>query len=275
MATAAKPLRLTRARDLRRLARGIAHAFVEHHLLTYSSAVAFQALVALVPLTLLGLALLGALGLHDVWRDSIAPALHGRVTEPVFRGLDHSGRRIVQNGDAGLIAIASLLSLWYLTAAMRAVMEALSLVHDVRDRRPGWRRLGIAAGLGAVTGATLVGSVLLVAAAPRAGTAPGVLLGIGRWVLAVLLIAFVVGLLVRYAPAEHPNPRWTSAGVALVVGCWLVASALFRLWVEYVANFRTPAGTLLGLLVLTGYLYVSAAVFLVGVQLDELLRKKT
>lgn len=55
---------------------------------------------------------------------------------------------------------------------------------------------------------------------------------------------------------------------------WLLASLLFKLWIEFVADFRSPAGSLAGLLLVTGYLFASSIVFLAGVQLDELLRKR-
>jgi membrane protein len=258
----------------RNLVRGIARAFVEHSLLTYIAAIAFQALAALIPLVLLALGLLGAFGLEDTWRNSVAPAIRGKVTPPVFHGIDYTGLRIVRHGDAGLIAFAAALSLWYLAAAVRAIMEALDRIHDVRDLRT-WRRRGlISVALAAATGIGLVGSVLLVVAGPRAGGAAGVVLGIGRWIVSVIVLGIVVGLLVRYAPAEHPEPRWASAGSLLVIASWLVASLLFKLWIQYVADFKNPIGSLAGLLVLTSYLFVSAGVFLVGVQLDELLRKQ-
>ena len=57
MATRAIPIRTGSLRDA---AHDIAERFSEHSLLTYASAIAFRAIVALVPLTLLGLALLGA-----------------------------------------------------------------------------------------------------------------------------------------------------------------------------------------------------------------------
>jgi uncharacterized BrkB/YihY/UPF0761 family membrane protein len=48
----------------------------------------------------------------------------------------------------------------------------------------------------------------------------------------------------------------------------------FRLRVTYVADFKSPIGTLTTPLVLTSYVFASAAVFLAGAQLDELLRKQ-
>lgn len=211
----------------------------------------------------------------DVWGDALAPRIEGRVSQPVFEALDHSVRAIVASGDGGLIAVAALLSLWYLERAVRAVMEALNRIHDLEEQRSWWRRTLVALALALLSGACLVGAALVLAAAPRVGGPAEVLLGIGRWAVAVALLLLLVGVLVRAAPAEHPQIAWASAGSLLIVGAWLVASFLFRLWVEYVADFRSPAGTLTGLLVLTGYLFVSAAVFLIGVQLDELLRRET
>jgi uncharacterized BrkB/YihY/UPF0761 family membrane protein len=78
---------------------------------------------------------------------------------------------------------------------------------------------------------------------------------------------------VRYGPAEHPEARWASAGSLAVIGSWILATVGFKWWVSSVANFETATGTLTAFLVLTAYVFVSAAIFLLGAQLDELLRK--
>jgi membrane protein len=87
------------------------------------------------------------------------------------------------------------------------------------------------------------------------------------------LLGVALGLLVRYAPAEHPEPRWASAGSFAVVDIWILAPIGFKWWVSSVANFETAVGTLTVFLVLTAYVFTSSAIFLLGVQLDELLRK--
>src|SRR4051794_17744286 len=158
------------------VAAPIAKTFAEHNLLTYAAAIAFQGLIALVPMTLLGLGLLGATGHEEVWTDHVAPAIHGRVTQPVYHAIDHTVRRILEHGTAGLIAFSVVLSLWYLTAAMRAVIEALNRIHDADDDRSWWHRIVIAMGLGAAAGVVLYGSAVLVIGGPR-----GAAFGIFRW----------------------------------------------------------------------------------------------
>jgi membrane protein len=231
-------------------------------------------LVSFVPLVLLGLALLGALGLEDVWTDTLAPAVRERVSDPVFRAIDYSVRQIFASNSLGLIAFASLLLLWELSRAVRAVMVALNTIHEIEEKRPLRRVFLITLTLALATGLALIGSVLAVTILPRLGVKGigNVLLPVAAWLIAVFLLAVVVGLLVRYAPAEQPSAGWASAGSALVVGTWIIASLLFGWWAGSVANYESGVGTLTVFLFLTAYVLVCAAIFLVGVELDELAR---
>jgi uncharacterized BrkB/YihY/UPF0761 family membrane protein len=91
-----------------------------------------------VPLTLLSLAVLGAVGLSSVWTKSMAPRIEGKVTKPVYDAIDSSVLKILDGDRGTLIAFASLLLAWHMTAAIGTVMQALNRMH-VEDRRP-WRR---------------------------------------------------------------------------------------------------------------------------------------
>ena len=266
-----------RARRIAERFRPVARAFAEHDLVTHASAIAFRVLIALVPLTLLGLGLLGALGLEDVWSDSIAPAIQERVTAPVFTAIDFSVDKIFASSTAGLIAFAALLLLWDLTWAVRAVMRALNEVHGVEDGRSFRRRVGVAVALALVTGLALVASILAVIVLPRLASDGVVqaLVTVVAWLVAASLLGLVVGLLVRYAPAEQPSASWASAGSLLIVGAWIAASLLFGWWAGSVANYKTATGTLAMFLALTAYVLVSSAVLLVGVEVDELARKES
>jgi len=257
------------------LLKELSRRLSEHELPIYASAIAFRALISVIPLTLLGLGLLGALGLQSTWHDSIAPAIKPRVLGPVYDGINASVEKVLTSGTAGLIAFAAGLALWDLSLGMGAVMRALNRVHDVEEDRSTRRRIAVAIGLALGVGVCVVAAMLLLVVAPRAGGTLHLLLGILRWLLAPLLLGLAVGLLVRFAPAQKPEARWASAGSLLVIGVWIIATLLFDLWITYVANFKTAVGTLTGLLLVTLYFFVSSAIFLVGAELDELLRKET
>jgi membrane protein len=262
-------------RQARRLANELKDAVARHRLLTFASAVSFRALVALVPLVLLGLGVLGALGQASVWTNSIAPTIRRHVTTPVFDGIDFSVQRIFASDKGSLITLATALVLWHMTAAVATVMETLNEIHDVKDERPWWRKLLVALALAVAIVLCLVAAVLVVTVAPKIGSgAVHFVLGVGRWLVAAVLLGLAIAVLVRYAPAEHPRPRWASAGSIAIVGAWIVLSLVFRVWVSDVSNFKTGIGFLTAFLVLGAYIYFSVLVFVLGVQLDELLRKK-
>jgi membrane protein len=272
VATRAASIRFGSAREA---VHEVAAVFAEHGLLTYASAVAFRALVALVPLTLLGLALLGVFGLTDIWTDTIAPALKAHLTLPVFEGIDATVQKIFTSDAAGLVALAAALVIWDMTWAMTAVMQALNRIHEVEERRSTLRRIGVAAGLAVAVVACLIASVLVQAVAPSLAEGGfDVFLSIVRWPVAIFFLWIAVGLLFRYAPAEKPEVRWASGGSLLVIGSWIVASVLFRFWVTDVADLKSATGSLTMFLILTTYVFVSAVIFLIGVQVDESARKK-
>jgi membrane protein len=258
---------------IRRVRRDLAAAVVEHDLALLSTAIAFRALVSLIPLILLGLALLGAFGLDDTWHKSIGPAIEAHVSAPVFRGIDYSVKQIFSSGAAFLILFAAALLLWHVSLAVSTVMTALNRIHDVRETRSLRRRALTAVTLAVADVLCVVAATLVMTLAPLVGDgAVHLVLGLGRWVVGALLLVLAVGTLVRFAPAERPEARWASAGSVLVVVVWIVASVLFKLWVTSVADFKTAIGNLTVFLFLTTYVLVSTSIFLVGAQLDEVLR---
>ena len=229
----------------------------------------------MIPLALLGLGLLSALGLQDTWHNSIAPTIEPKVLPAVYDGINASVDKIFSSSSAGLIVFAAALTIWDLSLGMSAVMRVLNRVHDVEEKRSTLRRVLVAVALAVGVGACVILSVLLLVVAPRANGSLHVLFGILRWLLAPLLLVLAIGLIVRFAPAQKPDARWASVGSLLVVVVWIIATLLFKLWITYVANFKSAVGTLTGLLLVTTYFFVSSAIFIVGAELDELLRKET
>jgi membrane protein len=251
--------------------------FARHDLLNHASAIAFQVLKSLIPLTLFALALLAAVGERHVWRDTLAPAIKPHLQAATYHAIDAAAQRIFSTSAAGLLAFSALLSIWYVSGGVRAAMGGINDVYEVKEVRPWLRRYALSFGLAICIAVCVVGALLL--AATGAGFVKNgvlhVLVDIGRWIVAIVALGVAVGLLVRYAPVEHRPKRWASAGSALVITAWVVATLIFRLFVTHVANFKTATGSLAVFLVLIGYVYTSSIIFLVGVEVDELLRQET
>jgi membrane protein len=260
----------TRIRDTVALLR---EKLAVHELLTYASAVAFQVFKSLVPLVLLGLAVLGAVGRRDVWSDHIAPALKPRFDEPVYHALDFAANKIFDSNSAGLLLLSALLTVWYVSSGVRGIMSAVNRIYESGETRPTWLRWAVSIGLAVCVVAGIVGAILLVLAVPTPTGAWQIPVVLVRWVGAIAALTVATGLLVRLAPAERRPKRWASAGAVVVIASWLVMSIVFRWYVTSIANFKTAVGQLTVLIVLLVYVYASSIVLLLGVETDELLRE--
>jgi membrane protein len=258
-------------KDLVRLWVGL---FDEHELLTSATAIAMRALVAMVALALLGIAVLGETGHQDIWSNRIAPQIAPKVLPAVYGGIDATVQKIFTSSSAGLIAFASVLAIWMVGGAVRACMSALSRVYDTTDDRPWWIRFPLSFAIAIVITIGIVGALLLITAARGAvGGAWHVPFAVLCWLLGILAIGAAFAVLVRYAPCEGRTTRWVTGGTALVVVAWVVQSLIFAEYLR-IANWKTAAGSLLGVYFLTTYLYVASIVLLVGVELDEQLRRE-
>jgi len=244
--------------DLRQLIK----CFNENDILTYASAIAFQLLVALIPLTALTMLLLALTRAGEVWYDRIRPALEEHVTPEVFLAVSDAVDRVLNQRSYVWTGLALALTLWEVSGSVRAVMGALNRIYRARETRSIYLRFGISFLLA-------VGVIVLVLGAFG-------LVAFGGWMfipVAVVLLWATIALLLRFAPAEPVEFRWISAGSVLVIVSWLGASLLYGFYVRNVADFESAFGFVAAGLLLTGYLYVSSIVFLVGAEIDEIARE--
>jgi membrane protein len=262
------------AARLKRFVKLWVDLFNEHELLDHASAISFAVLKALVPLTLLGLAVLGAVGQRHVWQETLLPGLRPHVQPATAHALDVAVQKIFSTDSTGLILFASIVALWYISGSVRGVMTATNCVYEDDETRSWKVRYPLSLGLAAAIAVCVIGAALAVLAAPALASRGSleVVLAIGRWLVAVVLLALAVALIVRYAPVKPRSKAWVSGGSVLVILAWVAASMIFKLLVTEVLNFKTATGSLGIFLVLTGYVYASSIIFLLGVEVDELLR---
>ena len=262
----------------RKLTRQVISGMEEHDLLTYASAIAFQVMTALIPMALLVLSVMGFLQLESVWSQDLAPQVKDQVSPQVFAVLDDVVRNTLGSKQAWWLTIGLFFTLWQASGVARAIMGALSSVYGNGDDRSFVRRYATSVALG------LAVALLVIAALVDARFGESIL-GLGdvawpaavvlfvvRWGLALALLSTAVWLLLRFAPA-HPGPhRWVSFGSGVCVLAWVLTSVVFGFYVTDVANYGSIFGSLATVFILMTYLYVSACAFLIGAQLDAIVR---
>jgi membrane protein len=270
-----RPLPLAAA-FVRRVFDRMVDRFARNNLLTYASATAVQLLTAVIPLALLAFLLVGAFGSESYWRDELAPTVASRASLETYQAIDAVVEALVDRLHVGWLVFAVLIAVWEISGAVRTVMGALNQIFEHDETRPIWHRFGVSFLLAIAVGVCTLGALLVTF---RGGS--WVSLGavqpvwtVVRWLVVVALLWAVVALLIRFAPDGHEPAGWVTFGGVLVIVAWIVATLVFGWWVTSMANYKTAFGTTIALLTLIGYLYTSSIVFLVGAQIDKLLREQ-
>jgi len=263
----------------RGLRRALLDGFKQHDLLTYSSAISFQILTAIIPFLLFVLAVAGLLNLNSVWRDHLEPQIQANVSANVFAVISNAVNNVFARRRVLWATLGGALALWQVSGAVRAVMGALARIYGAPTERPFLRRYAVSFALSIEVGACFILAALCLLLAPffsvgHPGAAWEVFAFLARWTLAVALLLLAVGLLVRHAPGMSQTLPWVSLGAAIVITSWAIVSLLFYLYLTKVASYGSVFGSLAAVIIAMAYLYISTTVFLFGAQLDAIIRAR-
>jgi membrane protein len=260
-----------------RLFHDIVERFRRRKLLIWATSLAYNALWAVPPLILLLLALAGFVDLKSAWQDHLGPQVRGHVTPQTWSAVNSTVDRILGHPHAVWLLVGVLLAGWHVSGLVRASQGALNAIFDRKEDRGTWERIWKSVAVAAPVLVLVCLAVLVVVGGRliEAHGAAGVLVFLARWLAAAALMWAVLAILIRTAPAARPRAKWVSLGAALAVGGWIGASIVFGVYVGYVADFKSPYGNLISVMVLMGYLYWLSLTFLIGVLADEVLAERS
>ena len=93
-----------------------------------------------------------------------------------------------------------------------------------------------------------------------------------RWPLAVILMLLGVAVVYHFGPNTGGSFHFVTPGAVLAVTVWIAASLGFHYYVLNFANYSVMYGSLGALLMLLLYFYISAAVLLLGAEVNAVIR---
>src|SRR5471032_3241633 len=92
-----------------------------------------------------------------------------------------------------------------------------------------------------------------------------------RWPLIVILLMFAVALMYYVMPDVEQKFRFITPGSVLAVVVWIVASLGFGYYVKTFADYNAMYGSIGAIIVLLLYFYISAAVLLLGAEMNAVI----
>ncbi len=185
------------------------------------------------------------------------------VEEQLALLADQSGTTL----GLGLL-ISVPLALWSGSRGVDALLFAMSRVRDEPERRGFWLSLLYSVTLSIGGGIFLVFALVAVAGLPALLPWPSgeeMLVLVGRWPVLLVLSVGVLAALYRWGPDRHPRHfRYIWPGALLASSLWLVAGAIFSIYVENWGNYEATFGSVSASVVLLLWLYISAQTLVLG-----------
>jgi len=244
---------------------------------SYAAALAYRALFAFFPFFALLVALLGILevvGFFDWLIDQAYATLqeqYARLGEQVIEKIQYQAQ-----GELLLIGIGT--AVWTVSSGVRTLTKALNTVHEVEETRPGWKRYGLsffyALGLAIMVilamALLLIGPEVVEWVVGLVGL-DEVFISLWTWLrlpLALILTMLSVSIVYWAIPNVNHPYRLITPGAALAVIAWVVASLGFSFYLANFANYSVIYGSLGAAFALLLYFYISAAVLLMGAEVN-------
>ena len=184
----------------------------------------------------------------------------------------------------GLISIGFVLAIWSGSNIFTTFMDALDTAYDVTDPRSWWKKRLIAIGvmfgwaviITLVTGILLAGDSIVGFLRNTLGLGSAAL-AVWAWLqfpLAIVLLVSFLYLMYWALPYVKQDKKQILVGSVFAAVLFIVATLVFRLYVQHFPPNRTY-GTIGAVMVLLTWMYVISAVILIGGELNSELHHGT
>ena len=250
-----------------------------------ASQLAFYLTLGLFPFLLVVFSLMGTFS-SDSFAEDLLSYFVQVLPVQVYDLIDAYVSDILRgrNPAAGLLSFSIIGTLWVISNAFAAITRALNKAYDVEETRPFWKVRGIALLMAlALSGIFFVALVLLIAG-PNIGESIAAYYGFGglfsivwsvvQWLVALAIMILIFAMLYYFAPDVEQPFRWITPGGFVAVILWILASLVFRLYVNSdFVSYNQTYGSIGAAIILLLYLYIVSFSLLVGAELNAVMVK--
>lgn len=193
--------------------------------------------------------------------------------------------RVLSKGDTALgvtFLFGLALALWSANAGVKAIIDALNVVYDEKEKR-GFFRLTLLSLTFTVGGImALLVMVGVVIALPLALDHIGLaeeskpVVSLARWPLMLVSLVFGLGILYRFGPSRRAARwEWLSIGTLVAALLWIAGSSLLSWYLSNFANYNATYGSLGAAIGLMMWMWMSSIIVLLGAELNSEIEHQT
>jgi len=250
----------------------------EDRITSLSAQTAYYFFFSLFPLLLFLTPMLGLFGDGQQLMDSMLARLSTTVPADALSLIRRIFSQVMTaQGGAGIMSLGALLAAWSGSNIFGALMDALNIAYDVQESRPWWKRQLLRLGALVIAAVVVLLATAIFLDGERIARWVGSTLGLGtagvttiailQLIIALLLLVGLSAMLFKILP--NVSQRWTNVLVASILTTvfWVVATLLFRVYVQNFGSYNKTYGAIGGVIALLTWMYYSMFVLLSGGEL--------
>jgi membrane protein len=261
-----------------------AKEFSDDNLTDWAAALTYYGVLSLFPALLALISILGLVGQSATQPllDNVGAFAPGAAQDIVTSAIENLER---SEGTAGFAFVVGLVAaVWAASGYIGAFIRASNVVWDVEEGRPIWKTIPLRVGITILMLVLLAISALAVVLTGPLAQRVGDLVGLGetavmawdiaKWPVLVVIVSFMFALLYWAAPnVKQPGFRWVSPGGVTAVLLWIIASALFALYVASFGSYNETYGSVAGVIIFLVWLWITNIAVLFGAEFNAELER--
>jgi membrane protein len=260
--------------------------FGEDKMTIWAAALTYYGLLSLFPALIALVSILGLFGdpqkttqtLTDIVTQ-LGPSSAANTFEGPIKSITSS------RGSAGILFFVGLAgALWSASGYVGAFTNAASVIYETPEGRPFWKLkplqifvtllMIILLALLAI-GIVMTGPVVDAVAKPLGiGSTAQTVWNIAKWPVMLVVVMLMIAVLYHFTPnVKLPGFKWVTPGAIVAVVVWIVASALFALYVSQFGSYNKTYGSLAGVVIVLIRLWITNVAILFGHELNAELER--
>jgi membrane protein len=260
--------------------------FQEDNLTDWAAALTYYGLLALFPALIALVSIVGLVmdpkTLTNTLTDLITQ-LGPTSAVDTFKGPINSIAGSHRTGVV-LLVVGIVVALFSASGYIGAFSRAANDIYETEENRPVYKlrpvQMLLTLGMVLLLAVVLLALVISGPIARAVGEALGVgdsgvtAWNIAKWPVLLVVVLFMIAVLYYTAPnAKLPKFQWVSPGSLVAVAAWILASALFALYVANFGSYNKTYGTLGGIVTLLVWMWITNVAVLFGAELNSELER--
>jgi len=252
----------------------------QNDLLNRSYELAYNFLLAVFPLLLFLVALLGVFAAAGKLRGDLFFYLAQLLPPAAYTVVVNTLREVTKNSGGGKLTFGLLFALYAGSGGMTQLMTTLNAAYEVHEGRSWFMVRLVSIGLTITMSVLLITALLLILGGGSVLNYMGEALGLStviliagkilQWTLALAFVVFAFAVIYYFAPdVKEQHWYWITPGSVIGVTLWALASAGLRVYLHFFNSYNRTYGWLGAVMILMLWFYVTGVAFLIGGQVNS------